>query len=129
MSAVPSGPRRLEALLAAFLRYGSCLASAAIALGLLLALIDLHFGTLNLVILPSMRIATMGIVLFILLPTFRVLLMLFVFVREQDYGLAAAATLVLAIVLLGVVIGIRTTSTTNGNPLQTSRPNHRTVTG
>jgi hypothetical protein len=59
----------MEELLAAFLRYGSCLASAAIALGLLLALIDLHFGTRNLAILPSMGIATMGIVLFILLPT------------------------------------------------------------
>jgi uncharacterized membrane protein len=116
----------MEELLAAFLRYGSCLASAAIALGLLLALIDLHFGTRNLAILPSMGIATMGIVLFILLPTFRVLLMLCVFVREHDYRLAAAAALVLAIVLLGVVIGISTTSTTNG---MTSRPNHHIVTG
>jgi hypothetical protein len=91
-------------------------------LGLFLALIDLHFGIRNLAILPGMRIATMGIVLFILLPTLRVLLMLLVFVREHDYGLAAAAALVPAIVLLGVIIGIRTTSITNGNPLQTSRP-------
>ena len=129
MSDVPSRPGRLEELLAALLRYGSCLASAAIALGLILALIDLHFGTRNLAIIPNMRVATMGIVLFILLPTFRVFLMLLVFVRESDFRLASVAALVLATVLLGVVIGIRTTSATNGNPLQTSRPNHRIVTG
>jgi uncharacterized membrane protein len=107
MSADPSKPGRLEELLAALLRYGTCLASGSIALGLVLTLIDLHFGTRNLAILPNMRIATIGIVLFILLPTFRVLLMLFVFVRDHDYRLASAAALVMAIVLLGVVIGIR----------------------
>jgi hypothetical protein len=101
---------RLEELLAALLRDGSWLASAAIGLGFALALIDSRFGTRNLAILPNMRIATMGIVLFILLPSLRVLLMLIVFIREGDFRLAITAGLVLAIILLGVVLGAGTTS-------------------
>jgi predicted neutral ceramidase superfamily lipid hydrolase len=96
---------RLEELLAGLLRNGSWLASAAIGLGFALALIDSRFGTRNLAILPNMRIAAMGIVIFILLPTLRVLLMLLVFIRERDFRLAATAGLVLAIVLLGIVLG------------------------
>jgi len=105
-----NGTGRLEELLAALLRDGSWLASAAIGLGFALALIDSRFGTRNLAILPNMRIATMGIVLFILLPTLRVLLMLFVFIREGDFRLAVTAALVLAIILLGIVLGFRATS-------------------
>jgi len=44
--------------------------------GVCLALIDSRFGTRNLAVLPNMRIATLGIGLFILLPVLRVLLML-----------------------------------------------------
>jgi hypothetical protein len=57
-----------------------------------------------------MRIAAIGIVLFILLPTLRVLLMLLVFIREGDFRLAATAGLVLAIILLGIFLGLRTAS-------------------
>jgi hypothetical protein len=96
-----NGTRRLEQLLAVLLRYGSWLASAAIGLGLDLALFDSRFGT---------RIATLGILLFILLPALRVLLMLIVFVHERDFRLAITAGLVLAIILLGVVLGFRATS-------------------
>ena len=49
----------------------------------------------------------MGIVLFILLPMLRVLLMLLVFIREHDFRLAATAGLVLAIILLGIFLGLR----------------------
>ena len=101
---------RLEQLLAALLRYGSWLASAAIGLGFVLALIDSRFATRNFAILPNMRIATMGIALFILLPALRVLLMLIVFIREGDFRLAVTAGLILAIILLGIVLGFRTTS-------------------
>jgi len=76
---------RLEESLAVLLCYGSWLASAAIGLGFALALCDSRFGTRNLAILPNMSIATIGIVLFILLPTLRVLLMLLVFIREGDF--------------------------------------------
>ena len=60
----------LDQSLAALLRYGSWLASAAIGLGFALALIDSRVGTRNLAILPSMRIASMGIdYLFCYLPS------------------------------------------------------------
>ena len=101
---------RLEESLAVLLRYGSWLASAAIGLGFALALCDSRFGTRNLAILPNMRIAAIGIALFILLPTLRVLLMLLVFIREGDFRLAVTAGLVLAIILLGTVLGFRATS-------------------
>ena len=101
---------RLEKLVAALLHYGSWLASAAIGLGFVLALIDSRFATRNLAILPNMRIATMGIALFILLPILRVLLMLLVFIREGDSRLALTAGLVLAVIILGVVLAFRATS-------------------
>jgi hypothetical protein len=101
---------RLEELLASLLRDGSWLASAAIGLGFALALIDSRLGTRNLALLPNMRIATIGIVLFILLPALRVLLMLIVFIRDGNFRLAVTAGLVWAIILLGIVLGFRTTS-------------------
>ena len=97
---------RLEGLLATLFRYGSWLASAAIGLGFTLALIGSNSRTENLAILPNMRIATMGIVLFILLPVLRVLLMLLVFIRERDLRFACIAGLVLAIILLAIVLGL-----------------------
>ena len=98
--------RRLEQSLAVLLRYGSWLASATIGLGFTLALIDSRAGTRNLAFLPNMRIAAMGIVLFILLPSLRVSLMLLVFVRERDFRFAAAAGLVLAIISLSVIFAL-----------------------
>lgn len=106
--------KRLEELLAALLRGGSWVASAAIGLGFALALIDFRFGTRNLAFLPNMGIAMTGIVLFILLPILRVLLMLFVFIRQSNFRLAGAALLVLAIILLGIVLGFRATSAIAG---------------
>jgi hypothetical protein len=123
-----NGTGRLEELLEALLRHGSWLASAAIGLGFALALIDSRFGTRNLAILPNMRIATMGIVLFILLPVLRVLMMLLVFIREGDFRLAITAGLVLAIILLGTVLGFRATSwTDNARPVDVYLKVPRTV--
>ena len=101
---------RVEELLAALLHYGSWLASAAIGLGFALALIGSNSRMRNLAILPNMRIATVGIVLFILLPVLRVLLMLLVFIRERDFRFASIAGLVLVIILLGIVLGFPATS-------------------
>jgi uncharacterized membrane protein len=50
-------------------------------------------------------IITAGIALLIVLPVLRVLLMLIVFVRERDFRFGAIAMLVLAIILLGSVLG------------------------
>ena len=100
---------RLEELLAAFLRYGSWLAFAAIGLGYALALTGSYSATRNLAILPGMRIVRVGIALFILLPIFRVLLMFLVFIRERDFRFAFFSGLVLAIILLGIVLGVPAT--------------------
>ena len=52
------------------------------------------------------RIVTAGIALIIALPVLRVFLMLVVFVRERDFLFSAIAMLVLAIILLGSVLGV-----------------------
>jgi hypothetical protein len=101
---------RLEISLAGLLHYGSWLAAIAIGLGLSLAMIESRAGTRDLARLPNMRLATGGIALLILLPILRVSLMLFTFLRERDYRLALAAVLVLAIILAGIMIGLRTAS-------------------
>lgn len=99
-----SSARRLDGLLAGLLRYGSWLASAAIGLGFALALIAAHSPARNPAITPH-RVATTGIALFILLPMLRVLLMFLVFLRERDFRFACIAGSVLAIILLGIVLG------------------------
>ena len=100
--------RGLEELLAALLRYGSWSASAAIGLGFALALIGSHSRSGNLAIWPH-RIAVMGIALFILLPTVRVFLMFLVFIRERDFRFAFISCIVLAIILLGIFLGVSAT--------------------
>jgi len=52
------------------------------------------------------RIVTAGIALLIVLPVLRVFLMLVVFVRERDFRFSAIVMLVLAIMLLGSVLGV-----------------------
>jgi len=52
------------------------------------------------------RIVTAGIALLIVLPVLRVFLMLVVFVRERDFRFSAIAMLVLAIMVLGSVLGV-----------------------
>lgn len=96
----------LERLLAGTLHYGTWLASAAIGLGLALALIDSRFSAAKLTILRDMRIATVGIALLILLPVVRVIVMLIVYLRQRDYHLSAIALLVLTIILLGFAVGL-----------------------
>ena len=104
MNSAPLRPARLEWLLAVVLHYGSRLASAVIAFGLGLALI--HSRAPKLTIQRDMRIATIGIALFILLPVVRVVLMLIVYLRQRDYRLGAVALLVLAIIVLGFAVSL-----------------------
>jgi len=104
-----NGAGRLEELLAALLRYGSWSASAAIGLGYALALIGSQEPTWNPRVLSNMRIVRVGIALFILLPIFRVLLMLLGFIRERDFRFAFISGMVLAIILLGIFLGVPAT--------------------
>ena len=89
---------RLEGVLGKLLYYGTLLASAVVAAGLLIAPAS---GTLGL------RTATTGIVLFILLPIVRVGAMLFFFLRAQDYRFSAIAGLVLLIIFFSCWVGAR----------------------
>jgi len=84
--------------LAGTLHFGTWLASAAIGLGLALALLDSRFSAPKLAILRDMRIATIGIALLILLPVVRVVVMLIVYLRHRDYRFSAIALLVLTII-------------------------------
>jgi uncharacterized membrane protein len=105
---------KMEAMLAALLQYGSWVASTTIGIGLALVLIDSNFGTHNLALLPDMRIVTMGIALFILLPVLRVALMFVLFLRQGDYRLGMIAALVLTIILFGYALGRHMVSEAGG---------------
>lgn len=102
------GAQKMELLLARLLYYGTWLASSCIALGLVVAC--LMPGSAQAAQAASMRAVTMGIALLILLPVSRVALMLSFFVQSRDYRLAVAAALVLAFILVGGCIGIRSSS-------------------
>lgn len=106
MSTSISEPGRLERLLAKLLNYGTWLASAVIALGIAVALVERYSGMQDMAIALGMPIVTAGIALFILLPVVRVIVMLVMFVRERDYLFIAIAGLVLMIILLGFVLGM-----------------------
>jgi hypothetical protein len=107
LNQVISGHPLLERLLAMVLQYGTWLASAAIGLGLAIALIASHSALHTVGFLSSTRIISVGILLFILLPVFRVFLMLLVFLKERDYRFSVIAGLVLLILVLGFVVGMR----------------------
>ena len=92
---------RLEELLADLLRYGSWSALAAIGLGYALVLTGSQA--------PMWQIVRAGIALLILLPILRVLLMLVGFIRERDFRFAFISGLVLAIILLGIFLGVPAT--------------------
>jgi uncharacterized membrane protein len=93
------GTKALEEPLAVLLRVGTWLASAVIAVGLASSLADSHWGG---------QIVNLGIALFILLPTVRVAVMLVAFVRERDFRFAWIAGFVLAMIVLGMVLGVDT---------------------
>jgi hypothetical protein len=95
----------LERLLAWVLSGGTWLATCVIAVGLALPLFS-WLGASPATTMTGVRIVTVGIALFILLPILRVLLMLIVFVCEGDYRLAAIAALVLVIIILGTALGM-----------------------
>jgi uncharacterized membrane protein len=95
----------LERHLAYVLHRGTWLATGIIALGLALPL----FGSRGVgLAMTGEEIVTAGIACLILLPVLRVMLMLVMFVHEGDYRFGAIATLVLAIIVLGAALGVRT---------------------
>ncbi len=105
MSAEP-GPA-LERRVASLLHVGTWLASAVIAVGLLLPagggpVGEPGRGSPN----PS-GVVMAGIALFVALPIARVTVMLVHFLRRRDYRIASIAALVLTVILLGIVLSLR----------------------
>jgi hypothetical protein len=99
------GHPKLERILSAVLGYGTWLASGLIALGLALAVGNCPIvGHLPLS-LSGMNIVMGGVALLILLPVFRVALMLIFFLVERDYRFVAISAFVLAIIFLGFLFG------------------------
>lgn len=67
-------------------------------------------STYQLAVQRDIRLVTIGIAMFLLLPVLRVVLILIVFLRERDYRFSAIAALVLTITLAGFVLDARVTS-------------------
>ncbi|ODT97584.1 MAG: hypothetical protein ABS79_07315 [Planctomycetes bacterium SCN 63-9] len=93
----------MENLLAGLLRHGAIVASAWIAVGMALALFGdgvpmFHAGLAD-------RCMAIGIVLLITLPALRVALTTAIFLFERDYLFAAISGTVLAIIVLGFLLG------------------------
>ena len=103
MSTDLAGRSELDQLLARVLHRGTWLGCSVIALGLALPMAGWPGAASSKI---CMRVVTAGIALLIVLPVLRVFLMLVVFVRERDFRFSAIAMLVLAIILLGSVLGV-----------------------
>ena len=103
MSTDLPGRPELDQLLASVLYRGTWLGWSIIALGLTLPQVGWSGTSCT---MTCTRIVTAGIALLIVLPVLRVSLMLVVFVRERDVLFSAIAMLVLAIILLGSVVGV-----------------------
>jgi len=111
---------RFELLLAGLLKHGTWLASAIIATGLALALMQGRSGDHGSIIGSSMHIITIGIACLILLPVVRVAFMLVIFLKERDYRFAAIAAIVLTIIFAGIALGM--------HMAKTQAPAHSTAT-
>jgi hypothetical protein len=101
-----AGRPELDQLLASVLYRGTWLGWSVIAIGLTLPMAGWSGASS---VMTCARIVTAGIALLIVLPVLRVFLMLVVFVRERDFLFSAIAMLVLAIIVLGSVLGMVST--------------------
>lgn len=96
---------RLDRALAALLWYGTWVASALIAVGMCLQGVHRLTGAVG----PGSlgyTVAKIGVAFLIALPAARVLMLLGIFLRRRDLAYAAVSALVLAILGLGVLIGM-----------------------
>ena len=110
----------IESRLAKLLCYGTWLASVLVGIGLVLSLVSDRVSGSGAGELPgastvglsslaawAVRIITLGIACFILLPVSRVIVMLALFVRQKDYRFVLIAALVLLIILAGFLLGMQ----------------------
>ncbi|MCD0503381.1 DUF1634 domain-containing protein [Bordetella petrii] len=100
MTAGVDTARARERYIAALLHHGTWFASVLIGIALLAQWLAGAPGW-------SLILAQAGIAVFIALPVLRVALMLGMFLRERDYLYSALAVAVLAIIALGLLVGLR----------------------
>jgi hypothetical protein len=104
LPSVTRGP--LERWLARLLEYGTYVACAVIASGLVLAnVLERGAGPASPSLLGT-HIVTVGIAILLLLPAVRVTLMLAAFVRDREYRFGFAAAFVLVVIVLGFMAGM-----------------------
>lgn len=98
-------PERRDQLIGRLLWYGTALASALIAIGLLLNVLAPPQAAFGLP-LSGYGVMKAGVAVFIALPVARVALMAILFLRERDYVHTVIAALVLAIIAAGVIVEV-----------------------
>ncbi|MCH4542864.1 DUF1634 domain-containing protein [Ochrobactrum sp. POC9] len=90
---------RRDEIIASLLWYGTWFATAVIAVGVIMTAIEPTQSFFS-----GYDIVKAGIAVFILLPIVRVVLTMYLFVRERDYVYAVIAATVLLIIATGVVV-------------------------
>lgn len=90
--------QKLDVVVARSLRWGAYIAFAILLAGLI--------STPFLPLRTTFLIDTVGVVVMMSTPAFRVLIAIIVFLRERDYKYTLVATGVLLILLLGSIFGI-----------------------
>lgn len=94
----------LERRLVKLLRWGTWIATAVVAAGFAMSLINPYLGSPSQA-LPATQVASLGIALFIALPVLGVLVMLTSFLHARDFLYSAIAGLVLVIIITGFALG------------------------
>jgi len=94
-----------DRLIAGLLKYGTWIASAVIAVGIALEILQ-RTGRLPFPAQSGSLLVKAGVVLFILLPVARVMLMFILFLRARDHRCGMLAAFVLAMIGLGILIGL-----------------------
>jgi uncharacterized membrane protein len=100
---MPGSAGRREQIVAGLLWYGTWIASAIIATGMIVGWLQKFAGSF-LFDLSGYDVVKAGVALFILLPVARVALMLMIFLRERDYVYVMISALVLLIIAAGIFI-------------------------
>ncbi|MHC8946099.1 uncharacterized protein DUF1634 [Advenella incenata] len=105
MNPLSSKPNRHDGIIAGLLWYGTLIASAVITIGIILGAAA-QMGDTSGLAQTGYALIKLGVVIFVLLPIIRVALMLVMFAHARDYIYTAIAALVLAIIGIGVLLGL-----------------------
>lgn len=105
MNPLSSKPDRHDGIIAGLLWYGTLVASVVIMTGIVLGALAQMGNTPGLA-QTGYALIQFGVVIFVLLPIIRVALMLVMFAHARDYIYTAIAALVLAIIGVGVLLGL-----------------------